>query len=358
MEQPHAGKLGRAKQLAVAVWRETKNDDVSGLAAELTYRSLLAIFPFFIFLAALSGVIADLLSIEDPARQVVDAIGETLPADAASLVNTQLEAVLGQRATGLLSVGLVTALWAASGGVKAVIKAMNRAYDVEETRSFIKRNLLALGLTIFTTVFLLGGFILAAAGGAIASGIADATGTQAWVRAAIDIGRLVGAVALLSVLASVLYWAGPCTKDMPFRWVTPGTVMFVVVWLLATLGFGFYVANFGSYNATYGALGGVIVLLLFFYISAYVLLAGAELNAVLQRAALAQQTTPAEVLKANDASANRGGEVPASPPPSQPSGIPGRSTPGLHAAIAALVLWRATKPDKQRQHEYAVGRIR
>ena len=197
--------------------------------------------------------------------------------------------VLGEEKPGLLSFGLVAALWAASGGMGSTMKAMNRAYDVEETRPFWKRTALSVGLTILTGSFFIGAFVLAVVGQALESTVAEALALGSELRAALVVGRFVIAVALLALAIALLYWAAPNAK-LPFKWLTPGSVLFVVCWIIGSLAFGWYVSNFGSYNATYGTLGGVVVLMIWFYLTALILLAGAELNAL-----LAQKEEPAAV---------------------------------------------------------------
>ena len=143
---------------------EVQSDDVAGLSAELAYRFFLALFPFFLFLAALGGLVAGFLDIANPAQRLVDLISDQLPADAARLLEDQLTAVIGTQRPGLVSVGILGAIWAASSGFKAVMKAMNRAYDVEETRPFITKNLVGVGLTLLAGTFVVGAFVLVVAG--------------------------------------------------------------------------------------------------------------------------------------------------------------------------------------------------
>jgi membrane protein len=270
------------------LWHELSDDDVSDFAAGLAYRFLLALFPFFIFLTALGGAIAQVAGVENPSAEILDRLGSALPSDARSVVDSQLSSVLGKQHAGLLSVGLITALWAASGGMGATMKAMNHVYDVEEERPFWRRTLLAIGLTLVGGGFFIGAFALAIAGAAFGTAIADAIGLGDLARAGMYVLGYAFAILLLLIAMAFLYWAAP-NAHLPFRWITPGAVLFTVVWLVATLGFGFYVSHFGSYNATYGALGGVVILMIWFYITAYIMLAGAELNAL-----IAQQTSPEE----------------------------------------------------------------
>jgi membrane protein len=268
------------------LWHELSEDDVSDFAAGLAYRFLLALFPFFIFLTALGGFVAQLIGVENPSGEILDRLGSALPNDARSVLDSQLSSVLDNQHTGLLSVGLIAALWAASGGMGATMKAMNHVYDVEEERPFWKRTLLAVGLTLLGGAFFIGAFALAIAGAAFGTAIADAIGLGDFARAMMYVLGYALAIVLLLLAIAFLYWAAP-NAHLPFRWITPGAILFTIVWLVATLGFGFYVSHFASYNATYGALGGVVILMIWFYLTAYIMLAGAELNAM-----IAQQAAP------------------------------------------------------------------
>jgi membrane protein len=271
--------------------RETLADDVGTLAASLAYRFLFALFPFFIFLAALSGMIADWFSISDPTQQIMDRLGDALPDDASSVLETQLRGVVEAQNPGLLSIGALTAIWAAAGGMGSTMNAMNRTYDVEETRPIWHRYLLAIGLTVFGGLFVITAFVLLIAGDRIIKEISEAMDAGMAIEVVFGVVRFAAAAALLLVATAFLYWVAP-NAELGFRWISPGAVLFVVVWAVATLLFGFYVSNFGSYNATYGALGGVIILMLWFYLTSYILLVGAELNSVVGRATEPEATPP------------------------------------------------------------------
>lgn len=262
------------------VYREFKDDDVTGIAAELTYRFFLAIFPFIIFLTALGGFLANALDISNPAKEFVDLFGDRLPDDAASVIERQVNEVVNSRNGALLSFGIVGTVWAATGGASALIKGLNRVYDVPETRPFWHQKLLAFGLMLSATLAILIAISAFFATQVYGSDIADELGMAAAFEFLMRWATIpVMALILIAGMAFV-YWAAP-NAGLPFRWVSPGAVFFVVGWLLATVGLSFYVANFGSYNATYGALGGVVVLLLWFYVTNIILLLGAEVNAVL-----------------------------------------------------------------------------
>lgn len=260
-------------------FKEMRRDDLAGLSAELAYRFFFALFPSFIFLAALAGFLTSALGIENPTGRIMDTLGDTLPSDASSLLRDQLESVLNSRNPALLSFGIVGAIWAASGGVQAVMKAMNRAYGVCESRPFWKKYLIALGIVVGAGLTIIAAFTLMVAGEFLAGRIADALGMGDVFAATITWARWLAVLVMVMAAVGFLYWAAP-NFHARFRFVTPGAVLFTVVWILATVLFGLYVANFGSYSATYGALGGVIILLTWLYLTSFILLLGAEMNAI------------------------------------------------------------------------------
>jgi membrane protein len=333
---------------ATELRRELSADEVSDFAASLSYRFLLALFPLFIFLTALGGFVAAQLEIANPAVTLIDRVGERLPADARSLLQTELAEVLEHERPGLLSGGIIAALWAASGGMSATMRAMNRAYDVEETRPFWKRVLLSVGLTLFTGVFFLAAFVLAIAGQAVGTAAAEALRLGEAFEALTVVIRFVGMVVGLLIAVSAVYWAAP-DANLSFRFVTLGSVLFVAAWLIGSLLFAWYVSMFGSYNATYGALGGVVVLMVWFYLTAYMLLVGAELNAILKRHAEPQEAlAPNEdgtAATAPDASMEWDARVHRNRRTRAPL-LASRAT-GL--VVAAAALWRASTRRKEVQ---------
>jgi membrane protein len=276
--------LGTLISAGKRVFKEAGEDDISGLAAELAYRLLLALFPFFIFLAALGGFIASIFSIDNPAGRIVDDLAGALPSDASSVLREQLESILSSKNGALLSLGIVGAIWAASGAMNTVVKALNRAHDVEETRPFWKRYLLTIGLTVFVGIFFISAFVVLIIGQLFAEDIAAEVGVEGIAVTLLNGARLPIVLVLLGLAVAIVYWAAP-NVDLPFRWVSPGSVIFIIAFVAFTLGFGFYVANFGSYNETYGALAGVVILLVWLYTTNFILLFGAELNAVIAREA-------------------------------------------------------------------------
>jgi membrane protein len=254
-------------------------DDVAGLAAELAYNFFLALFPFFIFVAALGSLVTSMLAIPDPVEQALDLFGQALPRSAEELIRPQLDEVIRNQSPGLLSLGILGAIWAATGGTLAIMKAMNRAYDVLEERPIWKQYLIAIGLTILAGVFILGAFILFAAGQLLGLGIATRIGLAGPFEAALPVVYWVGAVVLVMLATAFIYWKAPNAR-LDFRWITPGAVLFTVFWIAATYLFIVFVSLFGTFSATYGALAGVVVLLLWFYLTGLLLTLGAEVNAV------------------------------------------------------------------------------
>lgn len=269
-EIPRAGWF----QIVKRAWAEAKSDQVPLLAAGVAFYSFLALFPAMIAAVMLYGLVRD----PEDVRRQVDDLSAALPSDAASLLTTQLEAITstssGSLGLGLL-VSLVLALWSASGGVGNLLSAINVAYDEEETRGFVKRKGLSLLLTLAAIVFVVVTISLVAVAPAVLDNLAEG-GPSRW---GLEAARWVGLVAAMTVALAVLYRVAPDRDDPEFKWVSVGAAVATVVWLAASLGFSLYVDNFGSYNKTYGALAGVVVLLLWLWLTMYIVLLGAEVNA-------------------------------------------------------------------------------
>jgi membrane protein len=271
--------------------REFKEDDLPGLAAELAFRFFISLFPLILVLVTLGAYISSWAGVDDPAQEVIDAIGDSLPSDASSVLSNQIEEVINGKNVGLLSVGLVTALWSASGGAGALMKAINRVYDLPETRRGPLKIGIALGLVLIGGLGLLFAVSAMIATQTFAGSIASALGMGdefAWI---VQVGRLPLVIFFVAVAIELVYWIAPNRWRRP-RIASPGAIVFALGWAVFTVGFAFYVSNFGSYNATYGAIAGVVVLLFWFQISALLILMGAELNAVLERRATVAAVAP------------------------------------------------------------------
>ena len=231
---------------------DIKRDDVTGMAAELAYRFLFAVFPFGIFVAALTAFVATTIGIEDPTGKIIGALGDNLPKDLAAGIRPQIEAVIGTSRPGLLTFGAIAALWAATGGTNALIKAMNRAYEVEETRSFIPKTALAIGLTLLASVGILTAFVTIVGASMLTTEVVRQLNLDQRLVDAIGLLRWPVVFVFLSIAVGVLYKLAPNVR-IPFRWCLVGGALFSVGWILATALFGLYVANFANYSNTYGA---------------------------------------------------------------------------------------------------------
>ena len=282
LEALERGPLGRLRRTAVSFVRESLRDDVMGLSGELAYRWLLSIFPLAILIAAIAGFAARSLDVQDPTQQLLDATGSSLPPEAAATIRPQLERILENQEGALLSLGLLLSLWAAAAGMKAIIKSLNRAYDVPETRPFWRKTLVALGLTLLLGAAVVVSFIAMVTGQVAARELATAVGLEEAAAVFFEVAPYPLAIGALGIASWFLYWRAPARRPS-WKYAIPGAVFFVPGWIAATLLFSFYVGNFGSYNDTYGALGGVIVLMLWFYLTALLLLLGGELNAAIER---------------------------------------------------------------------------
>lgn len=274
--------MGNAVELGKTFIRKFQDDDAMGAAAEMAFRFMFALFPLLIFLAALSSYVARWIGIENPTQELLQQGGDALPADVRSVLEPQLNAIFQNQAPGLLTLTAVLALWAASAGTKTIMKVLNRVYEVEEARPFIRKQAVGVGITLGGGLVFLAAAIVLVVGQAAGQQIADALGIGGAWSTVVTIARIPVVLVLIAVAVGLVYWVAP-NADLSFKWVTWGGSIFVVLWLVATLGFGFYVANFGNYNATYGSLGAVIILMTWLYFSSLLLIVGAQINFLLER---------------------------------------------------------------------------
>ena len=267
-----------ARSIAARFAKHAREDDVPGLAAELAYRFLFALFPFALFVAALGSVAGASLGIQNPAETLVAALGDNLPPDIAQSVQPELEQLVRNAGPGLLTAGGLGFLWAAAGGTYALIKAMNRAYDVEDTRPMLHRIGLAIGLTILGGGGLLVSFVTIVGGAIVSEQVAERLGLSGPAWTFVWFLRWPATFALVVAAVAILFRLAPNIRPA-WRWTIGGGVVFAVGWLLATWAFAFYVGTFGRYGATYGSLGAVIVVMLWFYLTALLLVTAAGVTA-------------------------------------------------------------------------------
>jgi membrane protein len=271
----------RPVSFGATLWQRAREHDVTGLSAEMAYRFLFALFPFALFLASVAAFVAGLLGLGDPTGRIIDGLGDNLPPALAGNVRQELEQVLGQQRPGVATVGALIALWAATTGTMTVIKAMNRAYEVHEDRPLVRRYLLGLGLTVAGSIGIIIAFVTIVGGALLTEQLVGRLGLHgAWE--AITLLRWPLVFALLVFAAAIVYRVGP-NLTPSWRTALTGAAVFAIGWLVATVAFALYVANVANYGATYGTLGGVIVLMVWLYLTGMALLVGAEVVAILVR---------------------------------------------------------------------------
>jgi membrane protein len=261
---------------------EFKEDNLTDSAAALTYYSVLSIFPALIALVSIVGLVGDPQTITNALSDLVSSIG---PASAAETFKGPIEDITSSRGTAgiLLIVGIASALWTASGYVGAFMRASNIIYEVEEGRSFIKLRPLQMLVTLVLILLLALVLVALVLTGPVASEVGSAIGVGDTAVTIWNIAKWPVLLVVVLFMIALLYYSSPNAKLPGFKWVTPGSLLAVVVWLIASAGFAFYVANFGSYSKVYGALGGVVVFLVWLWITNVAILLGAELNAEHER---------------------------------------------------------------------------
>lgn len=262
--------------------QEVSDDDVPGLAAEMAYHSMLALFPFLLLLAGLTSLVDNVFDVGDLTQRIVDKASNVMPDDATSLLESFTREVVNSDGGFAIIVGVIGATWAASSAMGGAMKALNRAYDVKEGRGFVRKKLVSIALTIMFGGLVLVSAMLIATGRFMAGGIGDALGWESQFVLLWNWLTVPAALVLMTIAVALLYWLAPNTGH-EFRWITPGAVLFVLGWTLGSILFAMYVSRFGSYNRTYGSLGAVIILLVWLYWTNFILLVGGELNAVLAR---------------------------------------------------------------------------
>jgi membrane protein len=271
--------------------REFREDNLTDWAAALTYYGVLAIFPALIALVSLLGLLGS-----SATQPLIDNLGKVAPGPAKDIFTSAIRNLQkSQGAAGVLFfVGLGGALWSASGYVAAFMRASNAVWDVEEGRPIWKTLPTRLGVTVVLVLLLAVTAVAVAMTGGLADQVGKVLGIGSSALTAWDIAKWPVLLLIVSFMFSLLYWASPNVKHVGFRFLTPGGFLAVVVWVVASAAFAFYVANFGSYNKTYGALGGVIIFLLWLWISNLAVLLGAEFDAERERGRQIARGHPAE----------------------------------------------------------------
>jgi membrane protein len=306
------------KQIVKRAWAENKADNMPIIAGGVAFFGFLSIFPALIAMLSLYGLVA---TPETVAQQVED-LSAQLPDAAAEIITNQLNAIVANSGSALtvgLIVSILAALWSASGGVGNLITAVNLAYDEVETRNFVKLKLMSLGLVLGSIVFVLITFGLVA----VVPAMLDALPLGVVGTILAQVVRWVLLLAIFAGALAVLYRVAP-DRDAPrFSWVSLGAVVVTVVWAIVSVGFSVYVDNFGSYDKTYGAIAGVIVLMLWLYLTCYLVLLGAEINSEAEHQT-AHDTTEGEPRPMGERDAKMADTLPESPEPQKGDSDPTR----------------------------------
>ncbi|MFJ8668845.1 YihY/virulence factor BrkB family protein [Streptomyces sp. NPDC093600] len=260
--------------------REFKDDELTDRAAALTYYGVLALFPALLVLVSLLGIAG-----RDTTRKVLDNLQQLAPGAARDIITNAVDQLQGSAGIGsvLAVVGLLVALWSASGYVAAFIRSSNAVYDLPEGRPAWKVLPVRIGVTVALMIMACASALIVVLSGGIARQIGTALGVGDTAMTVWSIAKWPVLVVLVMLMVALLYWAAPNAKGRGFTWVTPGSAIAVVIWLLASAGFAFYVANFGSYNKTYGTLAGVIIFLVWLWLTNLAILLGLEFDAELSR---------------------------------------------------------------------------
>jgi membrane protein len=276
-------KLGSVSYLELAkrVYQKIDEADCSAHAAAMAYYFLFAVFPFFLFLTTVIGY----LPIPHLLDYLLNSASRMLPGQAFDLLQDNIKALFSNKKQGLLSLGIVLALWASSNAIVAVMNAMNKLYAVKEGRPFWKVRLTAIFLVIGLSLLFLLALILLMFGTKIGSIIAARVDFGIYFRLVWNLMLVPVILFLLSLAVATVYFFTP-DVEQKWKWISPGSVVVIPSWIAVSLGFSYYINNFSSYDKTYGSLGAVIVLLLWMYISGFIILAGAVINAVIEHSSL------------------------------------------------------------------------
>jgi len=263
--------------------KEFSRDNLTDWAAALTYYAVLSLFPAIIAMISILGLVVDPKTITRVITDTVSALG---PSSAVDTFKGPIDQIANSQSTALLGLilGVAAALWTASGYVGAFMRASNAIYEREEGRPFYILRPFQMFVTLVLVLMAALVVLALILTGPVASAIGNAVGLGSTAVTIWNIAKWPVMLVVVMLMLAILYWSSPNAKPAGFRWVSPGSVVAVVVWIVASAGFAFYVANFGSYNKTYGTLGGVIVFLVWMWITNVAVLLGAELNAETERA--------------------------------------------------------------------------
>ena len=280
------------KYIARKTLREFTADQCPDLAAGLTYYAIFSMFPALLALVSLLGIFGQA---EKTTAALLEIVQGVAPGQAVEMIRDPIQELTTSPAAGFtLVIGLVTAIWSASGYVTAFGRAMNRIYEVDEGRGFVKLRGTMLGVTVVSLIIVALLAAMLVISGPVAEAIGNVLGLGGVALTVWNIAKWPVIVALVIVVIAILYYATPNVRQPKFRWMSLGSLIALLIFVLASVGFGFYVGNFSNYNKTYGAIGGVIVMLLWLWILNMSLLFGAEFDAEMERGRQLQAGIEAE----------------------------------------------------------------
>ena len=272
MKQAQGGKGSFFKVL----YKRFFDDEVLGLSAELAYFFLLSLFPFLLFLVTLLGY----LPISQ--AEMLGFIHQFAPGETINIIEENLNQIMGKQNGKLLSFGIIATLWSASNGINAVVRAFNRAYDVRENRSFIVARGMSILLTFAMLFVIIVALLLPVFGREIGLFVFSVFGLSGAFLSVWNALRWTVSSFILFIVFTCLYYFAP-NKRLKIKEIVTGSSIATIGWILVSLAFSYYVSNFGNYTATYGSLGGIIVLMIWFYLSGMITILGGEINAILHR---------------------------------------------------------------------------
>jgi membrane protein len=278
-------KLGGLKPLELGkrVWREIDHDNILGRASELAYNFLIAIFPLLLVLLTILGMFASRgTQLRDT---LFTGLASVVPGSAWDLVSKTLNEVINSSGGGKLTFGIVLTLWSASAGTSTMISALNEAYHIRDRRPWWKVRLIAIGLTLAISLLVLSALVVVLFGNHIAASLGAKFGLGDVVVIGWKVVQWIAALFFVSLAFALVYYFGPDVEEQHWYWITPGSFIGVGLWLAASFGFRVYLHFFNTYSKTYGSLGTVIILLLWFYITGLAFLVGGEINSEIEQAA-------------------------------------------------------------------------
>ena len=260
------------KNLLKLLWHRIEEDDITGLSAQLAYFFLLSLFPLLIFIFTL------LPYLHIPYHDILGSIREFAPPQTMELIEKNVNYVMNNRNGGLLSIGIIGTIWSASNGIHALVRAFNKAYNVTESRSFIVSRGMAILLTLGMILVFIVAVLLPIFGREIGVFLFSYLGFKSEFLKIWDMLRLVVSALILFLIFTGLYWIAPNVK-LRCKSAFPGAAFATIGWILSSYALSFYVGNFGNFSLTYGSIGAIIVLLIWLYISGFIIIIGGEINA-------------------------------------------------------------------------------